>query len=222
MAKTPERRMIPMTKVPEILEVTPERFRALVLLAVFAGLRWGELAGLRRRHLDLQQGTVTVEVTIYELDGGKLQEGTPKSDAGRRVVAFPAEILPDLRAHLDEYTEAGLNGRVFVGPKGGPLRRSGFRRAWNKDRADVGVPGLHFHDLRHLGDSVAAKNASLKELMARMGHSSTRAALIYQHGSEERDREIAADLGKALKRTRKGTKKKASGTQRARKREKAR
>jgi hypothetical protein len=46
---------------------------------------------------------------------------------------------------------------------------------------------------------IAAKNASLKELMARMGHSSTRAALIYQHRSQERDREIAADLGKAFK-----------------------
>lgn len=220
-AKTPERRMIPMSKVPEILEAIPERFRALVLLAVFAGLRWGELAGLRRKHLDLQEGTVSVEVTIYELDGGKLVEGTPKSDAGVRTVALPAEILPDLRTHLDKYGEPGPEGRVFVGPKGGPLRRSGFRRIWNKVRADIGTPDLHFHDLRHLGNSIAAKNASLKELMARMGHSSTRAALIYQHRSHERDREIAADLGKAFTLARKGTKKKPSGTQRARKRKKA-
>jgi len=48
----------------------------------------------------------------------------------------------------------------------------------------------------------------------------TRAALIYQHGSQERDREIAADLGKAFKLARKG-KKKPTGTQRARKRKKA-
>jgi hypothetical protein len=48
------------------------------------------------------------------------------------------------------------------------------------------VSGLHFHDLRHTGNALAAQGASLRELMARMGHSSTRAALIYQHASRER------------------------------------
>ena len=53
MPATPERQMIPLTKVVEILAMVPERYRALVLLGTFASLRWGELAGLRRSHLDL-------------------------------------------------------------------------------------------------------------------------------------------------------------------------
>jgi hypothetical protein len=53
-------------------------------------------------------------------------------------------------------------------------------------------PGLHVHDLRHTCNTLAADSASLRELMARMGHSSTRAALIYQHASRDRDRAIAA------------------------------
>ena len=64
------------------------------------------------------------------------------------------------------------------------LRRSNFGRIWVKACAKAGVPGVHFHDLRHTGGTLAAATgASLKELMARLGHSSTRAALIYQHAT---------------------------------------
>lgn len=68
----------------------------------------------------------------------------------------------------------------------------------NKIRTKVGLPGLHFHDLRHVGNTLAASTgASLRELMARMGHSSTRAVLIYQHASRDRDEVIARALGEA-------------------------
>ena len=59
---------------------------------------------------------------------------------------------------------------------------------------------------------------SLRGLMERMGHSSTRAAMIYQHATTERGEAIAAAMGAALTRARKGTGKSRSGTQRARKR----
>ncbi|WP_440099898.1 hypothetical protein [Streptosporangium sp. H16] len=73
-------------------------------------------------------------------------------------------------------------------------------------------------DLRHAGNTLAASTgASLKELMSRMGHSSTRAALIYQHASQDRDKAIAEALGKALKVARKTATKKANGTRVARK-----
>lgn len=52
--------MIPLNKVLEILTEIPDRYRALILLGTFASLRWGELAGLRRQHLDLDAGVVRV------------------------------------------------------------------------------------------------------------------------------------------------------------------
>ena len=77
-----------------------------------------------------------------------------------------------------------------------PLRRSNFRPIWNTARAKAGAPELHFHDLRHVGGTLAAATgASLKELMARLGHSSARAALIYQHATRDRDQAIAEALG---------------------------
>jgi len=57
---------------------------------------------------------------------------------------------------------------------------------------------LHFHDLRHTGNTLAAAvpGTSTKDLMARMGQSSSRAALLYQHASSDRDAIIAAALSK--------------------------
>ena len=76
------------------------------------------------------------------------------------------------------------------------LRRSNFRPIWNAACEQAGMPGLHFHDLRHVGGTLAAATgASLKELMARLGHSSTRAAMIYQHATRDRDQAIAKALG---------------------------
>ncbi|WP_372495803.1 hypothetical protein [Kitasatospora humi] len=56
------------------------------------------------------------------------------------------------------------------------------------------------HDLRHTGNTLASQNgASTRELMTRMGHSSTRAALIYQHMTSDRDRAIADRMGEAVR-----------------------
>ncbi|GIH28153.1 hypothetical protein Aph01nite_64630 [Acrocarpospora phusangensis] len=73
---------------------------------------------------------------------------------------------------------------VFPGTKGGPMRRSGFNRtsAWPEAVWFIGVPNPHFHNLRHTGNMFAAESgAGLRDLMARMGHDSIRAATIYQH-----------------------------------------
>jgi hypothetical protein len=67
----------------------------------------------------------------------------------------------------------------------------------------------------------SGQGASLRELMERMGHSSTRAALIYQHATRERDEAIAAGMGKLLRQARKAKGAGGSGTQRARPRKQA-
>jgi hypothetical protein len=59
------------------------------------------------------------------------------------------------------------------------------------------LTGTHFHDLRHTGNVLTAgTGATLRELMDRMGHSSTRAAMIYMHGADARQHEIADTLSK--------------------------
>ncbi len=88
-------------------------------------------------------------------------------------------------------------------------------------RVKAGLSGVHFHDLRHTGNTLTADaGANLRELMERMGHSSTRAALIYQHSSIERQRTLANAVGEAARAALQKTRQpgKASGTGVARER----
>lgn len=180
-------------EVYAIARAIAPRWRVLVLLAAFGAMRWGELAALRRRHLNLDAMTVTVEAGVVEIVG-HLIEGPPKSEAGKRTVALPVVLAPELAQHLQAWSEAGPDGRVFVGARGGPMRRSNFQRSWGKATLAAGVD-VRFHDLRHAGATWAAQSgATIKELMERLGHSSPTAAMIYQHAATDRDRLIADGL----------------------------
>ena len=82
---------------------------------------------------------------------------------------------------------------------GQPVRLATFYASWQRTTRAVGLAGFHFHDLRNTGNTMAAATgASTKELMSRMGHSSPRAALIYQHATQDRDAEIAASLSTVI------------------------
>jgi integrase len=73
------------------------------------------------------------------------------------------------------------------------MRRSNFNKMSARPHAvrAIGAEGLHFHDLRHTGNHLAAKSgAGLRDLMARMGHDSERAAMIYQHEAQGADQAI--------------------------------
>lgn len=208
----PERPVATVEQVYAISDAIEPRYRALVLLTTFASLRWGETMALRRRHIDLDARIVSIEASVGERLDGRLELSPPKTAAGRRRVAIPEAIIPDLRDHLSRYAEPGSDGRVFVGPSGVTPRRTNFNRIWQRATARAGVEGLHFHDLRHSGNTLAAATgASLRELMARMGHASVRAALIYQHATADRDRHIADQLSLLAEEARA-----ASGTLRAR------
>jgi integrase len=195
--RSPERPVLSVREVVALVEVMPERYRALVLLAAFGSLRWGELAALRRSDVDTEQGTVRVERSLTELAG---DFGPPKSPAGKRVVVVPAVIRPALADHLATFTSAQIDALVFTSSTGAPLRDGNFRRrVWRPALAEAGLPETHFHDLRHTGNTLTATaGASLRELMDRMGHSSPRAALIYLHGSDARQRAIADGLSKLV------------------------
>jgi integrase len=221
--KSPERPVLTVAQVYALAEAVGGRYRALVLLAVFGSLRWDELAALRRLDIDIQARTVRVSRQLSEQRGGGFAFGPPKSAAGQRTVAIPDVITPDLAAHIVTYAVPGNDGLVFTSPEGGPLRRSNFiRRAWRPALRAAGLPLIHFHDLRHTGNQLAADaGAHLRELMDRMGHSTARAAMVYLHGSDERQQAIADALSEQAADELGRSKKRRSGTQRARRRRRA-
>ena len=194
--RTPEREVITVAQVWELADAVDARYRALVLMAGFTGLRRGELFGLTRRRIDLLHQTVTVVEQRLQLKDGTVLIGPPKTDAGRRTLSLPGPLVPEIDAHLAAFAQPGADGLVFTGEKGGPLRDHVWQAKWSEARAGVGLPKLHFHDLRHVANTLtAAAGASTRELMHRMGHVSPAAALRYQHATRDRDAAIAAALG---------------------------
>lgn len=151
-------------------------------------------AHLRRRHIDLVHMEVAVEEQAHEINGRRIVVPHTKTAAGLRRVSLPKVVADALEEHLASYVGAGPDAEVFVGPEGRPLRRARLSVVWQAACAEVGAPeGLRIYDLRHHALTLAARKPGIttKELMARGGHSSPRAALRYQHASRERDREVA-------------------------------
>jgi integrase len=196
-----ERKLPTLDQVYELSEHVQPRYRALVLAAAFSGLRRGELFGLRREHVDLDDGTLTVAAQRQQLSSGEHVVGPPKSDSGIRTVALPREVVEVFADHLDRYVGPASAAWVFTGDKGGPLREAVWQHEWVRAREAVGLPDLHFHDLRHVAATLAAETgAGVKEIMYRIGHSSPQAALRYQHASQRRDRSIADGISRLITR----------------------
>jgi integrase len=147
--------------------------------------------------VDFETGTLRIRRTFSEVRGQGLILGPPKSRASIRTVSVPAAIMADLTTHVDKYVSEGPEAYIFTGPKGIPIRRGNFNplTKWMDQVAVIGAEGVHFHDLRHTGNMLAAAaGGSTRDLMARMGHDSMNAALIYQHATAQADKHIADQL----------------------------
>ena len=194
---TRQRRIEPasLPELAAIVEGMPERLRLLVLLGAWCALRYGELAELRRRDVDLRRGVLSISRAVVRVDGADLV-GRPKSVAGLRDVAIPPHLIPVIQAHLDEHVAAGPDALLFPRPRTNHhLVHTEVTKIFMTARAAAGRPDLRLHDLRHTGAVLAAQTgATLAELMARLGHSTPGAALRYQHAAAGRDAQIAARL----------------------------
>jgi integrase len=187
-------------ELTKLTEAMPPAYRAMVLLASWCALRFGELAELRRRDVDLDDGVIRVRRGVVHTEGNVIVN-TPKSEAGVRDVHIPPHLLPALADHLVDHVAPGRDSLLFPAPDapGRHLAGTTLHRYFYAARAAAGRPDLRFHDLRHTGAVLAARSgATLAELMARLGHSSPDAALRYQHASAERDRQLAAALSRLV------------------------
>lgn len=196
-----ERAIPTVAQAHQLADAIEPRLRCLVLVAAFIGLRKSELLGLRRRDVDVEQLTITVAQQRQLDRHGRHLIGPPKTDAGCRTVAIPMTLAALLEQHLETYSQPDDDGYVCTGQKGGPLAPHVLQAAWLKARAEVGLPELHLHDLRHLAGTLAASTgAATKELMYRLGYASQQAALRYQHATQQRDRVIADALDSVIQR----------------------
>lgn len=189
---------VTVDQVGLLVEGMPERWRAGVLLAATTGLRFSELAGLRHRALDLPGRRLTVTSQLLTLADGSQLDRAPKTAAGGRTIALPPHLISILQAHLDSYGDLRANSYVFTDTDGRPLAHRRWNYRWDRSRAAAGLPGVHFHDLRHAALTLLAQSgATLAELMSHAGHATPTAAIRYQRVAEGRGDVLAARLSAA-------------------------
>ena len=196
--RQPDRPHLPPTELRALAGCAPDRYNALILLAGVNGLRWSEAIGFRRSDLDLDARRLTVAQTVEEVAGHARVVAATKSDASRRTITLPTITVASLAAHLEAHCAGtGLDDLVFVGPRGGLLRRSFGRRVMQPAVAAAGLPAsVTFHGLRHVAATYLEEvNAPLRVRQHRLGHAPQGVTLrTYTHVPEELDRAVADRL----------------------------
>lgn len=200
--RVPKREMtfLSWEEAVDLAEAHSERFRALIYLAVDAGMRWSELIGLRRPRVDLRNHKVRVTEQLVRLDTGEWLRKEPKTGASVRSITVSPFTADLLGGHLERFANPGLDGLVFPNGAGNPVASSSF---WNQHfQRALHQAGLkcRFHDLRHTSVALAiAEAAHPKAIQARMGHSSINVTLDrYGHLFPELDEAIASAFGDRL------------------------
>lgn len=203
--KVTKRRVTPLTpeQAKNLLMISQtNRFHAVYVLALTTGMRQGELFALQWSDIDLKAGVLQVRHSLENVSGN-VQLKEPKTASSRRQIALPTIAVEALRARQADAMREGLAGCsiVFPATDGGFLQRANFHKwSWGPIRTAAGIPGFHFHDLRHSSASLMlADGVNVKAIQAILGHSNISMTLdTYSHLMPDSQRKAAATFDRLL------------------------
>lgn len=180
--ETFEKRFLSPAEVEELAKAIDARYRVLVLTGSYTGLRFGELAALRKDDLDPLRRTLRVDEQLSRQGTAKMVSSPLKTRKAQRTIGIPAFLAGELVTHLASYPSS--SDLIFSMARGGPLDYNRFRtRYWNPAvKLSVGQPCTP-HDLRHTHVAILiAQGESPKYVADRLGHESTRTVFdVYGH-----------------------------------------
>jgi integrase len=195
----PGRAPVTADELTHLADVIDARYRALVLVGGVLGLRWGEAIGLRVCDVDFMRRTVTVAQTVEEVAGHlRILLGQAKTKASLRTLTAPPFLIDELARHLAEYRSSSTReDLVFVGPRGGVLRRRFAERIFHPAVSAAGLdPTLTFQALRHVAmTAMVDEGVHPRVMQGRAGHATSRLTMeLYAHVSDHADRDAAVAL----------------------------
>lgn len=182
------------------LEDEPINIRVLIELAIFTGMRRGEIVGLKWGDIDFQNQKISVKRSIYKPKDGKAQEKEPKSRYGIRTIAIPEQLCKTLVAyraqqdrHISFLGDAWKNlDYVFTEEDGYVMNPHTPTKQFSKFLKRHGIRHLKFHGLRHTSATMLLANGcDIKTVSTRLGHADIDTTNIYVHALESTDRRAA-------------------------------
>lgn len=185
-----------------IQQALGEPYGLVFVVMAVAGLRTGEVLGLRRADLDFERNTIRVQEAIITRGQSRGEAKEAKSDAGHRTISVPVEVMQALRAYCDQRAALQLKaGRVFCTDRGRTPNINVLYRAWRNLLERCGIEYFRPYDLRHFAASFwLDQGATLAQVAAALGHSAqTTTAGVYSHVIRRPEGRIAQISGRLLK-----------------------
>lgn len=184
-AKPP--RYLTQREVERLVDAMPERYRPLVLVGAYAGLRWGEAAGLTHCNVDVMRSRIIVATTAVEVHGAVMLGQEPKTRRSKRMVPVARSVMARVEDHLEGFTAPDSEALVFTSSNGGPLFRGTFgHHIWRPAVEAAGLEGFTFHGLRHSFVSIlVAAGCNVREVSEWAGHNSVAFTLTRYGGSSQ-------------------------------------
>jgi integrase len=185
------------------------RYRMVALVALFTGMRLGEVLALRWNHVDLDRKVIRVAEALEQTKAHGLRFKRPKTQAGRRNVSLPTFLVGVLREHRKAMLEQAMrlghgkladDALLFAGLEGSPLSPNAVSAAWAHFANNIGQPEVTFHALRHTHASqLIAAHMDITTISKRLGHAKPDITLrTYAHLFHPDDSKAAAAIDAAL------------------------
>ncbi|MGH9122492.1 MAG: tyrosine-type recombinase/integrase, partial [Acidimicrobiales bacterium] len=198
--RPPARIAVSPADLERLASEVPARYRALILVGGVLGLRWGEAVGLRIGDIDFLRRTLRVSQVVEETAGEMRVVAEAKSAAGLRTLSVPAFLIEELSGHVGHFrgeVSGDPDALMFVGPRGGLLRRRFSERVFAPAVQRAGLDSsLTFHGLRHAAiTTMVGLGVHPRVMQGRAGHATARLTMeLYAHVPEEADRQTADAL----------------------------
>lgn len=193
-------RMLSTDEVRRLLGAAQHtHYRVPIQLALYAGLRRGEILGLRWQDVENDTNTLSIRQTLMHVRGEGYIWSEPKSEGSRRTIAVSPATMLLLRAHRErieaEQVERGIPAmpeQVCALPDGRLMKPDALSRACRRIARQCNIQGLRLHDLRHTHASLLlSEGTPMYVVQARLGHQSI-ATTVDIYGHVPQDADIAA------------------------------
>jgi integrase len=186
------------------------RYGTVATVALFTGLRLGEVLALRWGNVDLDRKVLRVIGTLEETKTFGIRFKPPKTKAGKREVTLPDVLVEALREHrktqLELRLQLGLgkmpdDALLFARIDGGPQSIVNISSQWAKFAGNIGMGEITFHALRHTHASqLIAAGVDVATVSKRLGHATPAITLsVYTHMFKQDDGKAAAAINAAMK-----------------------
>lgn len=208
---------------PYVNKVTiPLQFKVLFNIAVYGGLRRGEIVSLQWNDINFEKGTIHISKSTAYVNRESYIKGT-KTKLSNREITMPASVMSLLRKYKIEYYQKQLKmGSKWATDENGkrldflftqwdgkqmnistPLHRfHSIIKQYNKtvNREEDKLPLIHFHGLRHTSATLLiSQGVDVRTVAGRLGHSQTSTTLdIYAHPLRKMDEEASEKLENLL------------------------